>query len=129
MHILLILFKLVRLLKLVGGRHSIRATIVGKKGSRLANKGKYQEAIACFDQALGLEPNNAPFYYARGLAYFYLKRFDRALQDYDDAIRLNSNETDFYYNRGTAHRELKQFQDAIGDFDHVIRLGSRNPDV
>ncbi|TGV29510.1 tetratricopeptide repeat protein, partial [bacterium M00.F.Ca.ET.168.01.1.1] len=34
-------------------------------------KGDYDKAIADFDTAIGLEPNNGDYYYNRGVAHSY----------------------------------------------------------
>ena len=48
----------------------------------------YQEAIADYDQALRLQPDNADVYSHRGHAKFNLNQYQAAIADYDQAIRL-----------------------------------------
>ena len=47
------------------------------------------QALADFNRAIELDPNNAVFYLNRGAVYQRKKDADRALADYNHAIELN----------------------------------------
>ena len=52
---------------------------------------QYFAAIADYDTAIRLNPNDAYAYISRGHAKEELGRYSEALADYDTAIRLNPN--------------------------------------
>src|SRR5262245_28176285 len=77
-----------------------------QEGMRLARQGRYQKAVASFDQSIRLTPGDAKAYYNRGLAYYELRQIERALRDYSNAIHLHPVDADFYNSRGLAYRYL-----------------------
>jgi Flp pilus assembly protein TadD len=50
-----------------------------------------------------LEPHNATYYFARGVAYLDTNDYDKAIIDFTEAIRLEPNNASAYNNRGTAY--------------------------
>ena len=73
------------------------------------NKGAAED----FTKAINLTPNASNFF-ARGLAYYYLKDYKKAIQDMDKGIQLNPNVGQYYFDRGDA-------KDMINDFDGACR--------
>ena len=89
-------------------------------------RGKYEEAIADYDMAIGLERNDSETYYQRGFAKFQLEQYEEAIDDFDSAFELNpDNAAEVYYNRGLANYELERDEKAIDDFNTALDL---NPD-
>ena len=74
------------------------------QGNKLAEQGRYEQAIEDYDQAIRLNPEDADAYYNRGIVYYELGQLERAIEDYDEAIRLNPEYTKAYYNRGIVYR-------------------------
>ncbi len=102
------------------------------RGLTLLDQEKSWEAIADFNQALKLEPNNPEAYFNRGLARTQLAanlpeptRGPNPIADYTEAIRLNPGYADAYYNRGLAYLVLKQYGEAIADFQQAAELYRR----
>ena len=52
-------------------------------------KKEYDKAIADYDEALRLDPNNAAVYYNRSVAWQFKDEFIKAVNDYDQAVRLD----------------------------------------
>jgi len=71
-------------------------------GISFGEAGEYEKAIACFDKAIELNPEDAKAYNNRGLAYANLKQYERAIEDYNKAIKLNPDLTMAYVNRELA---------------------------
>jgi Flp pilus assembly protein TadD len=86
----------------------------------------YQRAIADYDQAISLNPNDANTYNNRGKAKYKLKDYSGAVADYDQAISLNPNDASAYNNRGIAKYELKDYPGAIADYTQAIRINSND---
>jgi tetratricopeptide (TPR) repeat protein len=100
-----------------------------KKGNAKFDKGDYQGAIDCYNQAIDLNPYYADAYNNRGNAHFKLKNYQQALSDYDQAISLNSEHALAYNNRGLAYRNLNKLQananykkQAIDNFQKAAEL-------
>jgi protein O-GlcNAc transferase len=83
---------------------------------------RFNEAVANYDQAIFLAPDDASTFYNRGNALQELKRFDDAVASYDQAITLKPGYAGAFYNRGNALQELKHFDDAVASYDHAITL-------
>ncbi|MCL2688632.1 MAG: tetratricopeptide repeat protein [Chitinispirillia bacterium] len=91
------------------------------KGIELFNKGRLDEAIREFNQAIRLDPNSAEMYYNRGKIYLRVD-FDMAIADFDQALRLNASFDAAYNNRGLAYFNKGDIDMAIADFDQALRL-------
>jgi Flp pilus assembly protein TadD len=61
----------------------------GSYGSALNDLKRYEEAIAAFDQAIRLNPNDATFYYGKGIALNDLNRYEEAKQVFEKAHQLS----------------------------------------
>ena len=59
-----------------------------RRGTRLADKKQYREAIAEFDKAIELDPELGTAFAARGFAYAELAEVDRAAADIRKALSL-----------------------------------------
>lgn len=69
------------------------------QGLVLASQGKYAEAIAAYNKAIELDPNNALAYNYRGEAYKSNGKYDLALADFNKAIELDPKDQRAYANR------------------------------
>ena len=62
--------------------------------------GDYKGAIAAYDVAIQLNPNDADAYLNRGVAKNKLGQYSAAILDYDTAVRLNPDNAEAYFKRG-----------------------------
>ncbi len=92
------------------------------RGVESYKKGKYDEAIAEFDQALAKKPRYADAYAARGAAWYRKGKYDKALGDQAQALRLNPNIVAAYNNRGLAWTAKGQYDKAIADFTQGLAI-------
>ncbi|MBE9042570.1 tetratricopeptide repeat protein [Oscillatoriales cyanobacterium LEGE 11467] len=98
-------------------------------GEEKMTEGDESGALADFDRAISIAPEEATGYYKRGNAHYDLGNLDEAIADYTQAIQLDPTQVDFYYNRGWARSQLKDFQGAIDDFDRAIELKPNDADA
>ena len=84
--------------------------------------GKLDEALASFDKALSLEPDDAGVYSNRGAVLKGLKRLDEALDSYDKALSLQPGSAVAHYNRGIALLDLRRPDEALASYDQALTL-------
>lgn len=75
------------------------ATDLSNQGQAKAEQQDYRGAIADISRAIQLNPNEADFYYQRGLILAKLEDQEGALKDFDDAILRNPNHGWAYFHR------------------------------
>ena len=92
------------------------------RGAAYVEKRDFDRAIADYDAALRLEPNNPHIYNSRGIAYRRKGEYDRAIADYAAAIRLDPRNPHFFRHRGVAYRWKREYDRAIADYSQAIRL-------
>lgn len=86
----------------------------------------YDAAIANYDRAIALEPDDADAYHNRGIAKDAQGDYAAAIADFDRAIALEPDDADVYHNRGVAKAEQGDYAGAIADYDRVIVLDPDN---
>ena len=104
------------------GNQTISAETYFLRGNTCYDFGLYDLAIANYDKAIQLEPNNAAAYNNRGLAKGYLGQYFAAISDFDKAIQRKLDDAKAYYNRGVVKGYLGQHFAAISDYDKAIQL-------
>jgi Flp pilus assembly protein TadD len=85
------------------------------------------EAISYFDQAVRTDPEFAPAYHDRGVAYQQLGEIRKAVRDFDEALRLSDQNVSAYYNRGVCYTITKVYKRAIADYEKAIELAPEDP--
>jgi tetratricopeptide (TPR) repeat protein len=96
------------------------------RGERRYFRGRYDDAIADFTQAIRLQKDLAAAYRNRGLALSAKNDFDTAIADCTEAIRLNGDDPSAYLNRGWAYCSKAQFEKALADHTKAIQLDPKN---
>jgi tetratricopeptide (TPR) repeat protein len=106
------------------------SSVYGQSANEYYNRGiskddlqYYLGAIADFNKAIELNPNNANSYYYRGNAKLKLEDYRGSIPDFNKSIELNPNLADAYYNRGFAKLILGQKDSACLDFSKAGELG------
>jgi tetratricopeptide (TPR) repeat protein len=91
-------------------------------GGAKADKKDYQGAIANYNQALQINPNNPDAYFRRGAAYNELQDYPAAFKDFEQVIRLSPKNTIAYAYRGLLRLQLKDYQGAVADGEKALSL-------
>ena len=92
------------------------------RGIEKAKKGDLDGALADFNLAIKLSPNNAVAYYNRAHAKRLKKDAAGALADCTRAIELDPKFGEAYFERGTLKGRSKDVDGAIADFTRAIEL-------
>jgi tetratricopeptide (TPR) repeat protein len=114
-----------------GGKESEKYTSLayGVRGLVYKGRGILDRAIADFDQALKLQPENFFVLTNRGEAYFQKGEYQHTIADYSDAIRLDRNFSEPISDRGHAFLKLGRLDDALADFNTAIELDAINAEA
>ncbi|MBW4677533.1 MAG: tetratricopeptide repeat protein [Desmonostoc geniculatum HA4340-LM1] len=95
-------------------------------GGAKADKRDYKGAIADYNQALQISPNNPDAYFRRGAAYNELKDYPTAFKDFEQVIRLTPKNAIAYAYRGYIRAQLKDYQSALADGEKAISLDPKS---
>ena len=92
------------------------------RGNLLQDLRRYNDAVASYDRALGLEPHYPHAYCNRGNALQALRRFEDAVESYGKAIDLKPDFLAAYTNRGNAFKTLSRFDEALQSYESAVAL-------
>ena len=81
-----------------------------------------EKAIELIGKAIELYPNNASFYFNRGLAFEELKQYPAALQDYEKATILKPDYAEASNKRSDLFSKLEQLQTFLDSYSQDIPL-------
>lgn len=90
------------------------------KGYFLGELGRYEEALAAYQQALTIDPDDLDFYFYTANAYRMMKRSEQALAEYDKAIERDPGESFFRYHKSNYLRELGRHEEAVKVMDQLL---------
>lgn len=105
--------------------HEARSIAHMNRGITYYDTERYDLAIADFNAVLSLDPNYAPAFNRRAMAYRYKPDPDRALPDFDRAIAMEPSNASYALNRGNIHLDLGQYDRAIADYDRAIGINPK----
>jgi serine/threonine protein kinase/Flp pilus assembly protein TadD len=81
---------------------------------------KARRAIAEATKAIELKPKDWSSWNQRAWAYFQQQRWDEAVADYSKAIELNPNVHTTWFHRGHAHMALKKWDEVVVDYSELL---------
>jgi tetratricopeptide (TPR) repeat protein len=96
------------------------------RGIAHVEQGRYQQAIADFNRALQIKPDNAAAYINLGHTHMEMGQYQQAMADFDRAIEIEPDNALAHLARGSVHRMLGQYQRAIADLNWVIQIEPDN---
>jgi tetratricopeptide (TPR) repeat protein len=96
-------------------------------GGAKANKEDHQGAIAAYNKALQIDPNNPDAYQRRGNSHVQLKNWQAGLADFNQVLRLNPKNAFAYAYRSYIRLYLGDFQEAFNDSDKSIKIEPNSP--
>ena len=104
-----------------------KARAYRNRGNLRADAGAGAQAVADFNEAVRLNPNEVAGYAGRARARLATQDLDGAIADYSDALRLTPGTASFHVGRGHAHFVRGDTTAAIADFTEAIRLNPNSP--
>ncbi|CEK20012.1 tetratricopeptide repeat protein [Chthonomonas calidirosea] len=92
------------------------------EGDRLQAQGQYEQALACYQQAIALEPAN--IYALNNMAVLLVEH--NGAQDAEElcrrALSMRGDLAELHYNLGRALAKQERFHEAIAAYEHALDL-------
>jgi tetratricopeptide (TPR) repeat protein len=120
----------------------VNTVVLLRRADAYYAEGKFDLAIADYNEGIKLSPEYNRAFYNRGMAYAAKRDYDHAILDFSEAIRIRvswvldssalMHDFDYaaaYRNRGLAYFHKDEYDRAIEDFDVAIRLKPSDPDA
>ena len=100
-----------------------------KAGMEFVDNLKYDDAVVQFTSAIGLEPSNPDYYYARGEAYEKLAKFNEAKADFEKSLVFAPKSVEAMISLGAVCNLLGKYEEALKLLNHVAAIDKRNSKV
>ena len=92
------------------------------QGSALAKAGRYFEALASFDQAKAIQPDDGATWVFRGVVLILLNRYSEALASCEKALAIHPNDKQAWIVRGAASHYLGHYKQAYASYDRALGI-------
>ncbi|WP_299489868.1 serine protease [Acaryochloris sp. IP29b_bin.137] len=92
------------------------------RGNNFLSWQRQDDALADFNQAIGINPKNVMAYVGRGRLSLGTQKYQDALADFNTVIQLNPKLGFVYDFRSRIYQALNRIEDAIADADKLIEL-------
>ncbi|NEU71480.1 tetratricopeptide repeat protein [Hassallia byssoidea VB512170] len=93
-----------------------------KRGFEQLMAGDFAGAIASYDKAIEIKPDDDSAWLIRGVALDDLGRHSDAIASYDKALLIKPDNDLAWYNRGNALFNLRRYEEAIASYDKAIEI-------
>jgi tetratricopeptide (TPR) repeat protein len=97
-----------------------QVTQLMERGQTLLSNDRPEEAIACFDEILAAEPNNAEALVKKGTALEKMRLPQEALEHYDRAIAADNTLTIAYLHKGGLCSRLEKYGEAMECYERAL---------
>ncbi|HEV3167697.1 MAG TPA: tetratricopeptide repeat protein [Isosphaeraceae bacterium] len=98
-------------------------------GSNSLGAANYDDALAYYEDAIQLDPENAAGHVGRGIVLYETGEIDKAIKMYDEALRIDSKYVDALMNRAIAHVSAGKYDCAIADLSQVLVIDPEDLDA
>ena len=99
-----------------------KVVLLREQGRIFAANSDVAQALACFEQALELKPEDHRAWINRGNALSVLGRKEEAIASYDKALAVKPDYDDAWINRGNALSALGRKEEAIASYDQALAV-------
>ncbi len=98
-------------------------------GTARDKQGRYDEAIAQFQEALRIKPDYAQGHSNLGVVLVEKNQLDDAIKEFEAALRINPNYADAHNNLGLALERKGLTDDALRQYELAVHLRPEFPDA
>ncbi|BAY22721.1 protein prenyltransferase, alpha subunit [Calothrix sp. NIES-2100] len=92
------------------------------QGNEQCEAGDFASAIASYENALRIKPDNDSAWFNRGVALANLGRNEEAIASFDKALAIQPDDHEAWYNRGVVLFNLGRNEEAITSFDKALAI-------
>jgi tetratricopeptide (TPR) repeat protein len=90
----------------------------------MSDLGRSDEAKACFDQVLMLQPKSDRAWFGKGNVMFDSQQWDAAISLYDKALALKTTDDQIWFNRGLALSQMQRWDAALDSYEQALAIKS-----
>jgi tetratricopeptide (TPR) repeat protein len=65
-----------------------------KRGTKLIEDSKYEDALACFEEALLIDPNDPDIWNKKGISLRSLGRYEEAIECFNKSLEISPRDLD-----------------------------------
>lgn len=105
---------------------NINAAILQEKGTRLANLGKYAEALNYLEQAVVSCSESGEAWVMQAVVLIHLNRHEEALASCEKALELNSQDRQAWLFKGVALNYLGRYEQCYVSYDNALGIKRRS---
>jgi len=91
-------------------------------GMFLHLRGNYDDAMACYDYALELQPAAIDVLLKRSSLWFEKQQLPKAFADFEAAVAIDPSHADIYCHRGQLHMLQQDLQKSVDDLKKSVKL-------
>ncbi|MEJ2235268.1 MAG: tetratricopeptide repeat protein [Syntrophobacterales bacterium] len=95
----------------------------------LLNRGRPEEVIAHFSEALRLQPDDADAHYNLGVALEKQGRLKEAMAHFSEAVRLRPNYADAYYSIAVILAGMDRYNEATSYYSKALRVNPNHAEA
>lgn len=103
-----------------------RLTDIINMGNKFSSEGNYQYALALYDRALEIKPDNALVLGKQGIALHFLGRYQEAINSFDKALEIDPNSIDNLIAKGYTLDNLGYKQEAMDALNKALTIDPTN---
>jgi tetratricopeptide (TPR) repeat protein len=111
------------------GTEASEAQAITAGGEALVRSGKNQEALAEFNRAITLDPNNEEALYNRGLLYQSDQQHQSAIDDFTAANGLTPQRAEPLLARAISYLALDKAKEAASDLDEAVQADPQDAQI
>lgn len=93
-----------------------------QQGNEAFMQGDFIGAIAAYDQALHIKPDDHETLYNKGVLLSHLGRYEEAIATYDQALHVKPNDHKALNNKGVSLNDLGRYEEAIVAYDQALHI-------
>lgn len=93
-----------------------------RRGNALYNNKDYDSAIADYNKALEINPNDALALYNRGFIWVANQEYDNAIKDYDKVIEIDPSYISAYVIKASVLKVIGKYNEALENYNKAIEI-------
>jgi tetratricopeptide (TPR) repeat protein len=110
----------------MAGEKLTKPSELNRRGYKMLEAWKFDEAITDFTAALQIEPNDPVALASRGIAYVWKKEYDKARHDLDEAEKLDPKEPVIFRAKGLMAQQLGNWKEAVEAYTAALLLDPKS---